>query len=142
MDIGIKLSPVMWVFLHSKEPPLFMKYSNGTSMHTVLCIPVSKLVSCDFSIPMLIQRIYLSALLFSTNYVCLHDPFPVASGFTLLWGLRVHSLLLLEAHMLEAGLLGLLSLRSQSVLLTNLIILAKVQRISATAVYHVACVTE
>ena len=31
-DIGIKLLPVMWAFfLHSKTPPLFMKYSNGTS---------------------------------------------------------------------------------------------------------------
>ena len=32
MDIGIKLLPVMWVFLCIyKIHPLFMKYSNGTS---------------------------------------------------------------------------------------------------------------
>ena len=30
----------------------------------------------------------------------------VASRFPLLWGLRVHSLLLLEAHMLKASLPG------------------------------------
>ena len=35
------------VSLHSKTHPLFMKYSNGTS--TVLCISLSKLVSCAFS---------------------------------------------------------------------------------------------
>ena len=34
-------------------------------------------------------------------------------------GVSVHSLLLLEAHMLEASLYGVWSLRSQSVLLTD-----------------------
>ena len=48
------------VSLNSKTHPLFMKYSNGTS--TVLCISLSKLVSCAFSTipicPFLIQRIF------------------------------------------------------------------------------------
>ena len=39
------------VSLHSKTHPLFMKYSNGTSTHVVLCITLSlsELVSCAFS---------------------------------------------------------------------------------------------
>ena len=52
------------VSLNSKTHPLFMKYSNGTSTHAVLCISLSELVSCAFSTipicPFLIQRIFHS----------------------------------------------------------------------------------
>ena len=54
------------VSLHSKTHPLFMKYNNGTS--TVLCISLSKLVSCAFStIPILIPRIF-HLLVYITGY--------------------------------------------------------------------------
>ena len=59
-DIGIKLLPVMWVFL--KTHPLFMKYSNGTSTQCYAYHYPCKLVSCAFSTipicPFLIQRIF------------------------------------------------------------------------------------
>ena len=43
------------VSLHSKTPPLFMKYSNATS--ALLCIFVSEPVSCAFStIPILCKK--------------------------------------------------------------------------------------
>ena len=50
MDIGIKLLPVMWVFLciprhitvHDHEVQQWHK-------HTVLCLSLSELVSCAFS---------------------------------------------------------------------------------------------
>ena len=55
------------VSLHSKTHPLFMKYSNGTS--TVLCISLSKLVSCAFSTipicPFLIPRIFHLLVIFT-----------------------------------------------------------------------------
>ena len=48
------------VFLHSKTPPLFMKNSNSMQKHTLLCIPVSELVSCACStIPIITLLILL-----------------------------------------------------------------------------------
>ena len=44
-DIGIKLLPVMWVFLCISTVHE-VQYNHK---HTVLCIPVSELVSCTFS---------------------------------------------------------------------------------------------
>ena len=62
------------VSLNSKTHPLFMKYSNGTSTHAVLCISLSELVSCAFSTipicPFLIQRIFHSLVLLYNSTQC------------------------------------------------------------------------
>ena len=57
MDIGIKLLPVMWVFLCiPRHVPTEVQQWHK---HTVLCISLSKLVSCAFSTIPICPFLYL-----------------------------------------------------------------------------------
>ena len=62
-DIGIKLLPVMWMFLCIQGTSTAYEVLQWCK-HTVLCISLSQLVSCAFSTipicPFLIQRIFHS----------------------------------------------------------------------------------
>ena len=65
------------VSLHSKTHPLFMKYSNSTSIqcyaYNIIILSLSELVSCAFSTipicPFLIQRIFHSLIILSNRVV-------------------------------------------------------------------------